>query len=134
MSVATARAALINQLKLIPDLGNNVYGFPQQNVNVPMVHVLLDTIDPDVIMTDDRGRFSFIVRVFVGNADLEDSTDLLDPFLAPSGSTVRGIINDDPTLDGAVDTARVMEIRNFGTYGVGGVNLLGAEFVVDIVG
>jgi len=92
------------------------------------------SIDPDIVYADDRGRYVFIVRVFVGNADLEDSTGLLDPFLAPSGSTVRGIITDDPTLDGAVDTARVTDIRNFGTYGVGGLNLLGAEFVVDIVG
>ena len=54
MSLATARAAVAEALRTIPDL--NAYEFPQQNANLPMAHVLLDTIDPDFVMDDDRGR------------------------------------------------------------------------------
>ena len=132
MSVATARAAIVEALKAIPDL--EVYGWPQQNANLPMAHVLLDTLDPDFVIDDDTQRMRFLVRLMVGTADLEEATAALDPFLAPAGVSVRGIVNDDPTLGGLVDSCRVVEVQSDRIFQVGGLSLVGAEFTLDVVG
>ena len=132
MSVATARAAIVDTLKAIPDL--EVYGWPAQNANLPMAHVLLDSLDPDYVLDSDTGRYTFVVRIFVGRSDQEGSTALLDPFLAASGTTVRGLINDDPTLFGQVDSCRLMAVENFGAYDVAGAQHLGVEFRLDVIG
>lgn len=133
MSLATARAAIADTLRRIDGL--EVYEFPEQSANLPMAHVLLDSIDPDFVLDNDRGRYQFVVRLFVGRSDQAETIGLMDPFLAPSGyDSVRGVLNEDPTLDDAIDSVRVTEVRNQTSYDVGGQPLLGVEFVLDVVG
>jgi hypothetical protein len=132
VSLETARQGIVDALLQIPGL--EVYGWPQQNANLPMVHVLCDEIDADFVMNDSAGRYRFIVRVFASRADQEQANTVLDPLVAPTGDTIRGIVNEDPTLNATVDSARVVTIRPDRVFDIGGSQLLGAEVELDVIG
>lgn len=133
MSLATARAALVDALGTIEGL--RVFDWPMANAQPPMCHVALESIDYDVVLgPNSTGRLSFAVRVYVGRADDRTAVAALDPYLAPTGTqSIRAAIDADDTLGAVVDAARLVECRNVGVYEIGGVMLLGAELVVDIV-
>lgn len=127
MTVTAVRGGLVT---ILAPVISRVYDFPFSQPVPPMAHVVLGDLRYDEAMQGSADRYEFIVRVLVGRSDDRSAVDALDPYL----SSVPAAVNADPTLGGACDSARVTEARNFGVYVVAETNLLGIEFVVDIIG
>lgn len=134
MSLADAQAGIIWALESIPGL--RAYDFPFAGAQPPFAHVFAyDTVDFDQVYDDDTGRFELIVTLCVGASDERTAVQKLYGYLAASGDdSIRGVINADPTLDGRVDSCRLVQARNGGDYLVGGKTYLGTQLVFDVIG
>jgi len=123
---AGVRSGLVTTLQTVLD---RVYDYPYAQPVPPMAHVSLDGLQYDAVYSGAADRYTFIVRLFVGNADQRTSVTALDAFLV----SVPAAVNNDPSLAGSADSARVVEARNFGVYQIAEANLLGVEFVLDVI-
>jgi len=126
VTVAAIRGGLVTALETVID---RVYDFPYAQPVPPMANVALDDLQYDEAMQGAADRYRFVVRLLVGRADDRSAVIELDPYLA----SVPAAINADHTLGGACDSARVEEARNYGVYVVAETNLLGVEFVIDVI-
>lgn len=80
-------------------------------------------------------RYTIAVRVYVGKASDRNAQEKLDAYIAGSGAdSVKQALETDPTLNGACQSLRVTQVRGYGVYPIGGVEYLGAEFVIDVIG
>lgn len=94
-----------------------------------------DRVEYDVTMRRGSDRYIIPIRLYVGRASERSAQNRLDAYLAASGAySVKAAIEDDPTLGGACQTCRVTEASGYGIYEVGGVNYLGTQYMVEVIG
>jgi hypothetical protein len=78
-------------------------------------------------------EYEFSILVVVGRVSVRIGQDLLDGYCDRSGSTsIKAAIEGDRTLNGACDTLRVTQMRNYQALSIGEVQYLAAEFVVQL--
>lgn len=77
--------------------------------------------------------WQLIIRVLLGAATDRTPTELLDAYLADSGSSsILAAVAADKTLGGACHYAHVTGADRWGQYTYGQVPLLGVEFDVEV--
>ena len=99
----------------------------------PIAVVMAPTITYDTAFGRGMDTYSFPVMVIVGRVSERTAQTTLDSFCAPTGVTsIKGAINFNPTLNGACQSARVIEMNNYGSITIGDVEYLSAEFTVQV--
>lgn len=135
-TAAQVRADIATNLSGISGL--TVKDKPTDQVNEwPIVVLgLPESLEYDFTMHGNVGghvRYLIPLRLYVGSYDLEESTIALDAFIAPTGATsVKAAIEAAGATSGW-SYCSVAEARDFGVYEVAGQNLIGCEFVVEVV-
>ena len=82
--------------------------------------------------------YRFACRVYVGRVDMEDGISNLDPYIDADGATSIHYLLDDQQGEAVSNTSgsewtNVRECREVGVYDFGGVQYLGAEFLVEVL-
>lgn len=115
--------------------GLRVYAYPADAVSVPAAVIAFpDEVTYDDTMARGADRVTIPVHVLVGKVSDRASAAKLNAYLAGSGaSSIKAAIEADKTLSGAADTTRVTEATVTGVT-VGGVELLSATFLVEVIG
>lgn len=74
------------------------------------------------------------VTVFVQRGQDRSTTDRLDAFIAESGDlSINGAVEADPTLGGVVDSAQVLQAKDWGVWTFGEVSYLGVVFTIEVL-
>tara|TARA_Y100000004_G_scaffold116642_1_gene131127 strand:- start:469 stop:879 length:411 start_codon:yes stop_codon:yes gene_type:complete len=122
------------------NIGNNlanisVYSYVPHRFDPPLAVVsVLENLEYDFSMARGSDKFIIPVRLFVSNIDGQDSQETLDAFLNSSGSSsMKVAIESDKTLGGIASTLRVVEARDYGAFELNNVELLGVEFLVEVI-
>ena len=78
-------------------------------------------------------KYVFPVRVLAQKTDGRAAQTALDAYLSSSGATsVKAAIEGDCTLGGKAHDLRVVSCQSYGSYQVGGVDYIGAEWTVEV--
>lgn len=122
------------------NIGNNltnisVYSYVPHRFDPPLAVVsVLENLEYDSTMQRGSDKFVIPVRLFVSNVDGQDSQETLDAYLNSSGSSsMKSAIESDTTLGGVASTCRVIEARDYGAFELNNVELLGVEFLVEVI-
>lgn len=128
-TIGEIRAALAARLATIPDL--NAHDFVPSTLNPPAAVVFGPEIDYDSTMARGSDDYRFHVILLVASASDRSAQELLDSYLAPSGTTsVKAAVDGD--LGGVVDFARVKEVREYGPQEVNSMSYFGAAVLVEV--
>lgn len=132
-SITAIREAIATQLRLITAL--NVYSKIADSVMVPAAYVgQPEVVNYDQTFRAANFRFQIPVKVVTGNIQEDQAQELLDTFVSYEGAnSVPLAIGLDINLSGTVQSSRVIEARNYGVYEIGGVSLLGVEFLIEVI-
>lgn len=99
----------------------------------PIAVVTAPTITYDTAFGRGMDTYSFPVMVIVGRVSDRVAQQTLDAFCAPTGSSsIKAAIHANPTLSGACQSARVVEMNNYGSISINDVEYLSAEFTVQV--
>tara|TARA_B100000524_G_scaffold344143_1_gene241046 strand:- start:254 stop:664 length:411 start_codon:yes stop_codon:yes gene_type:complete len=114
----------------------DVFAYVPDRAEPPLAVVgVLDTLEYDTTMARGSDKYLIPVRLFVANVDGQDSQETLDQFIKTSGSnSMKSAIESDLTLGGVASSVRVTEVRDYGAFELNNTNLLGVEFVVEVIG
>jgi hypothetical protein len=95
----------------------------------------LEGVEYDYTMARGTDRWLIPVRLYACRVEEMTGQDDLDNYLAGSGplSIKQAVEADAEWATLAPTSVRVMEARNEGMYRSGGVELLGVEFLVEVV-
>lgn len=123
--------ALGVRLDTIPGL--RVFDYPPDQIPVPAAVVgYPEAIDYDRAYQAGADAATFPIHVLVGKVSDRASRDAIGPYVARSGaSSVKTVLEADPTLAGAIDSLRVVR-ATFSTMTAGGVDYLAATFDVEV--
>lgn len=118
-----------------------VYSFLPDSVDVPCAFVRPDVINFDQTMNRGTDEITCEVILYVSRADDESAQNLLDGYLAGSGSAslkaalvaARGAPGQY-ALDGACDDLQLVSARGYRWYRHNDVTYLGAELTVRCIG
>ena len=89
----------------------------------------------DLTFSNTFATWTIPVRLYVGRADAEAAQDLLNPYLASTGtqSIKRAVEDRTVAITSGWHVVRVAAAREFGVYRVGDVDYLGCEITVEVV-
>lgn len=89
----------------------------------------------DLTMRSVFATWIIPVRLYVARADAEEAQDLLNPYLAASGSqSIKRAVEDaSVAITSGWHVARVAAAREFGVYTVGDTDYLGCEITTEVV-
>lgn len=131
MSIASVRTALATALRTISDL--KVSEYITDELTPP--HAMFDyAIEPHMVFARGADVYRFNVKVFANRSSDTASQKYLDLLRDPS--TAGGLIQtieEDATLDAAVDYARVTSVGEIQIANVGGAEYLMIEAQVEVV-
>lgn len=131
-SLANIRDGLKGRLATISGL--RAYDTVPDSIAIPAAVVgVPESITYDSVFARACDVYIIPIRVYAGRASERTGQDKLDGYLAASGSSsVKAAIEGDVSLNGAAQTVRVTEARNYAVYTVAGVEYLGVEFIVQV--
>jgi hypothetical protein len=102
---------------------------PPQAVILPATGTFI-TYSEDMTGSCD---LSLRILVLVSQADSADGMDILDPYLATTGTqSLWAAVQADATLGGVVQYALVREVAGYGVMNHGGIDYLAASVICDI--
>ncbi len=114
----------------------SVYNYIPDRSEPPLIIVgVLDNLEYDITMA--RGADSYVIpcKLLVANVDAQDAQETLDGYIASSGSSsVKQAIESDTTLGGIVSSVRVTDARDYGAFTLNNTELIGVDFLVEVVG
>jgi len=114
----------------------SVYNYTPDRSEPPLLIVgVLDNLEYDTTM--QRGADTYVIpcRLLIANVDAQLAQETLDGFIASSGAnSVKQAIESDVTLSGVVSSVRVTEARDYGSYTMNNTDLIGVDFMVEVVG
>lgn len=103
------------------------------NPKPPTAIIVPQGITFDLAMHRGTDEFDFSILLITGRMSERSAQNTLDSFCDPSGTnSIKAAINADPTLGGVVSSARVTNMRNYGSLTVGDTDYLSAEFAVTV--
>ena len=131
MNLASVRAGITSALQN----GNNlrIYEWIPSQVQPPAAVVSLGTGQYDADL-DDGMLVTYGVLVMLTRADDQKGQERLDDFLGQGDNSIYNAIDINPTLDGSCDSCRVTSWNNPGTFNIGGIEYLGVEVNLEVLG
>jgi hypothetical protein len=126
------RQGLAEALRTIPSL--RVYELLPDNPNPPGVAISLDRVVYDSVFARGCDEYEFTIHLFVTRGDDRTAQVRIEDYIAGNGPTsIKAVIEADPTLGGVAQTVRVSEARNLGTQDrADGTSLMLVDFTVTI--
>jgi len=95
----------------------------------------VEEVDYDAAMQRSSDEWTWIVQAFAGLLLDQAAQETLDSFLDPSGPTsIKAAIESDRTLGGIADDLRVRSADGYRVYTIAGVDVLGCQWMVDVLG
>ena len=132
-ALSTIRDGLKTRLATITGLRAHDV-IPGQVVTPAAVVGMPEQILFDLTFARGADRYTIPIRVYAAKADDRTSQDKIDGFLAGTGSgSIKAAIEGDVTLGATAHTCRVVEARGYGVYNVSGIDLLGVDFIVEVI-
>lgn len=140
-TIAQIRAGLAGALAAVQDGSGSpeIYAYAKDGPTTPCVRVLRpEEITYDIAMQGGGDSYIFIVQALVGLIDDQSAQENLDAMLSRDGvQSIKTAIEQkdgsgDASLGGAVDQAWVKSCTGYQVYSVGGADVLGAQFLVQI--
>lgn len=127
-SVSAIRDGL--QARLATISGLRAFDLVKGKIPTPCAFVRPDT---NVVQTYDGSTdWTFTVDVYVSLNSMRAAQDALDAYLPGGAKDVKAAIENDPTLDGAVDSARCDFNGSYGIKEIDDMVFLGCEFTVEV--
>lgn len=127
-------AAIAAALDTVPGL--RAVGWPADTVNVPAAVVALpEPVEFDLTAAHGSDRLTFPVYVMAGRASDRAAAELVAGYMDGAGasaSSVKGALEADPTLGGAVESTRVVRAEP-DVITVGAIDYLSATFTVEVI-
>ena len=109
------------------------YNYPIPSAQPPFVTCTPGVWSPHQSMGDANGRVPVTVRVVASKADVRSAAVLLYGLMNTSGALISAL-ESDPTLGGTCDSVMVTEVSEPQIYTFGGVDLIGFELTLDVIG
>ena len=131
MNLTSVRAGITSALETIDNL--RIYEWIPSTIQPPAAVVSLGTGQYDADL--DNGMIvNYGVLVMLTRADDQNSQQRLDDFLGQDTNSIFHAIDTNPTLSGSCDSARVTSWTNPGTFTIGGIEYLGVEVNLEVLG
>mgnify|MGYP006921428272 CR=1 FL=1 len=131
MNLVDVRAGITNALQNIENL--RIYEWIPSQVSPPAAVVSLGTGQYDADL--DNGMIvNYGVLVMLTRADDQKGQARLDEFLGQGTNSIFNVIDSDPTLTDSCDSCRVTSWDNPGTFTIGGIEYLGVEVNLEVLG
>lgn len=131
MNLANVRAGLSSALENVNNL--RVYEWVPSAVQPPAAVVSLGAGDYDQDFNDGV-RCTFTAIIMLTRADDKHGQERLDEFLSQGNDSIFHVIDTDSTLGGSCDSARVTGWTEPGTFTIGGIDYLGVEVSIEVLG
>ena len=131
MNLASVRAGITSALQNVNNL--RIYEWIPSQVQPPAAVVSLGTGQYDADL-DDGMLVTYGVLVMITRADDQTGQERLDDFLGQGDNSIYNAIDTNPTLDGSCDSCRVTSWNNPGTFNIGGIEYLGVEVNLEVLG
>jgi hypothetical protein len=113
--------------------GMQILGYVRDQVIPPAADVRRGTVDYDQAMQGGVHHWIMYVRVFVAGITDQGAQAQLDSYLDPDGvNSVKAAIESDPQLGGLIADLHVTQATGEQTYTMGGSQMLGSEWTVEI--
>lgn len=133
MNLQTVRQNLSAAIENVNNL--RVYDSIPTQISPPAAVVILGdgTYSNDF---DAAMLVNYTVLVLLTRADDRHGQERLDEFLSDGGvnDTIYTAVSNDPTLGGACDSARAVGWNQPATFTIAGIDYIGAEVTVEVLG
>jgi len=129
-SISELRQGLATNLQTISGL--RVVDTLPDLVNPPMAMIGLTKVNYNQQNQRSMAEYTFQVTVVVGRLSERTAQAALDVLVAPGLGSVKYAIESDRTLGGKAYEVFVPELSAYGAVSVNGVDLLSAEFSVQV--
>ena len=131
MNLTSVRAGITSALETIDNL--RIYEWIPSTIQPPAAVVSLGTGQYDADL--DNGMIvNYGVLVMLTRADDQNSQQRLDDFLGQDTNSIFHAIDTNPTLSDSCDSCRVTSWNNPGTFTIGGIEYLGVEVNLEVLG
>jgi len=130
MAISDLRRGLANNLQTIKGL--RVIDTLPDVVNPPMAMIGLEKITYNRQNNAAMSEYMFKVTVVVGRVSERVAQNNLDVYVAPGVGSIKQALESDKTLDGNAYDVFVPELSAYGAIQVNGIDLLSAEFSVQV--
>jgi len=131
MNLASVRAGITTALQNVDNL--RIYEWIPSTIQPPAAVVSLGTGQYDADNTEGM-LVNYGVLVMLTRADDQNSQQRLDEFLGQGNDSIYQVIDADPTLSDSCDSCRVTSWNNPGTFTIGGIEYLGVEVNLEVLG
>jgi len=131
MNLASVRAGISDVLQNVNNL--RIYEWIPSTIQPPAAVVSLGTGQYDADFNEGM-VVNYGVLVMLTRADDQLGQQRLDDFLGQGTDSVYHVIDANPTLNGSCDSARVTSWNNPGTFSIGGIEYLGVEVTIEVLG
>jgi len=131
MNLASVRAGISDVLQNVNNL--RIYEWIPSTIQPPAAVVSLGTGQYDADFNEGM-VVNYGVLVMLTRADDQLGQQRLDDFLGQGTDSVYYVVDANPTLNGSCDSARVTSWNNPGTFSIGGIEYLGVEVNIEVLG
>lgn len=131
MNLTSVRAGITDTLQNIQNL--RIYEWIPSQVSPPAAVISLGTGQYDTDL-DEGMTVTYGVLVMLTRADDQKGQARLDEFLGQGNDSVYQVIDTNPTLNESCDSCRVTSWNNPGTFNIGGIEYLGVEINLEVIG
>jgi len=132
MTPSTVRDALKTQLQTITGL--RCYDTIPDSINVPAAIVGMLDFEFDMSMMRGADKATLDIIIITGRMSERSAQNALDTYLTGTGaSSVKTVVEANPTLSGACQTLRVTTATS-GSIQVGAIDYLAYRFRTELIG
>ena len=129
--VSNIKAGLATNLATITGMRSSAQ-VPEQP-QPPVAIITLNTINYDTTFGRGMDEYSFTITVVVSRADGRNAQNLLDQYVAKTGTlSVKSAIELDRSLGGYANDCRVTGLSTYGNLTIGETNYLAGEWSVTV--
>ena len=131
MNLASVRTGITSALESVNNL--RIYEWIPSTIQPPAAVVSLGTGSFDADF-DEGMIVNYGVLVMLTRADDQGGQQRLDDFLGQGFDSIFHAIDTNPTLSGSCNSSRVTSWNNPGTFTIGGIEYLGVEVNLEVLG
>lgn len=131
MNLESVRAGLANVAANVNGL--HIYEWVPSSINPPAAVISLNSGLYDSDFSDGM-TVQYSILVMLTRADDKYSQASLDEFLSQGNDSFFAAVDADPTLGGVCDSARLIGWQDPSTYTIAGIDYVGVEINVEVIG